>query len=144
MLQEQNYEFNISLTMDDVMHSSSVSIFSSQVNALYKYQAIFYIIIYLLGGKFCQDHRYSWSPIIYRKYFFSTCRCGSRIKISALLKISLASNNNNISTICQRKLLVDNRGNKVYDQTTVSTFIMYIYVQCIDNFTEGFLCYNMI
>lgn len=30
-----NLSFN--LTMDDVTHSSSVSIFSSQVNALYKY-----------------------------------------------------------------------------------------------------------
>lgn len=37
MLQEQNYEFNINLTMDDAMHSGSVSIFSSHVNALYKY-----------------------------------------------------------------------------------------------------------
>lgn len=34
MLQEQNYKFKINLTMDDVMHSSSVSIFSTQVNAL--------------------------------------------------------------------------------------------------------------
>lgn len=33
----KNYEFLINLAMDDAMHSSSVSIFSSQVNALYKY-----------------------------------------------------------------------------------------------------------
>ena len=143
MLQEQNYEFSFNLTMDDVTHSSSVSIFSSQVNALYKYQAIFYILIYLLGGKFCQARRHTWSAFIYKKYIFFTHRCGNRTKISTLLNFSLTSNNDIISTICQCKLLVSNREKKFMIKQ-VFTLSLRMYVQCIDNFTKGFLFSSII